>query len=210
MNQGKRYLRNTVLALYGAGALYFGVNRLYAATIHSTAPQWLGNTTSLGLAYWEKTGSNARYLTDLALRDFTRLHLNGRFTVEIVGAPQYQLSFTAADGRTLPLDVRQQDDRLWLSGFTLNDAAEAAVLRIETPALVQVDARMLTGLTLRGLQSQELTVDLNDVSAARLLENSVPLWRLRSGLSAEVQVDQATLTAGKLLISGDLAIRYGE
>jgi hypothetical protein len=210
MNQGERYLRNTVLALCAAVALFFVVNRLFAATVHSGAPQWLGNATSLGLASWARAGSNARYLQDLALRDFTRLHLHGRFTVEIVGAPQYQLSFTTAYGRALPLAVRQEGDQLWLTGFTRSDIATTAVLRIETPALVQVDARKLTGLTLRGLQSPELAVDLNEVPVARLLDNKVARWTLHSDASADVQVDKATLAAGKVLTSGDVAIRYGE
>jgi hypothetical protein len=210
MNQGERYIRNTVLALCAAAALFFGVNRLFAAVVHSGAPQWLANATSLGLASWAKTRSKARYLADLALRDFTRLHVAGRFSVEIIGAPQYQLSFTTAEGRPLPLDVRQKDDQLWLTGFARGDAAATAVLRIETPALAQLDARKLTGLTLRGLQSPQLAVDLNEVPTARLLENKVAHWTLHSDASAEVQVDKATLAAGKLQTSGDLTIRYGE
>ncbi len=206
MNKGRHFIRNTVLAFHGVVVLFFGLNRLLAATVSAGAPEWVVNATTLGLASWAKSGAKPRYLTDLELHDFTRLSVKGRFTVEIVGAPQYRISFTAADGRPLPLRVEQQGDRLWLTGFTGTAVAGTAVLCIEMPTLAALDVRQLTGLKLRGLQAPELTVDLNDVPAAHLVDNKVARWVLHSDSHSEVQVDKATLAAGSVQVSGDVTL----
>lgn len=210
MNQGRRYIRNTVLGLYGALVLFFGVNRLVVAMAGAGAPEWAINTATLGLAYVTRTGSGAQYLSAQALHDFTRVHVRGRFAVEITGGAEYHLSFTAANGRPLPLGVKQEGEQLWLTGLTTGNKAGPALLRIQMPALAALDARLLTGLTLRGLQSPHITVDLNDVSAARLAENKVGQWVLHSDDPAEVQVDKATLAAGEIQVSGAVAIRSGK
>lgn len=210
MDQGRRHLRNTVFVLYGLTALYFGVNRLQAATVNAGAPQWLSGAASLGLASVTTLPRETSYVTELALRDFTRLHVAGRFTVEIIGASDRSLSFTAADGTPLPLNVRQDGDLLRVRAVTGTSTPETAVLRIEAPALAQIEARLLTGLTLRGLQSPQLRVALDEVATVRLVESRISHLTLHSDLPMDVKVDRATLAAGRLKTSGDLAVLLDE
>ncbi len=120
MNQGKRYIRNTVFVLYGTAALYVGMNRLYLSTVDAGTPQWLRSTLSLGLAAApEPEPAPELKPADVALlRDFTRLSVAGDFTVEVVGAAQYKVSFTMAPDHPMQLRSWQKDGLLRWWGMT--------------------------------------------------------------------------------------------
>jgi hypothetical protein len=212
VNPARRDIRNTMLVLYGAAALYVGMNRLHAA-VDTDTPRWLRSALTLGLqAYTTVRPASARAeaARDRVFRDFTRVNASGDFTLEIVGAAAYNVSFSAAEGRAPRLRARRRDDQLWLEEDGGGDAAAGLTVRIETPAVTQVVAAGLRGLTLRGLTAQAIDVNLQDVAAVRLEQNAVMRWQLASDRPLELQVDPATLAAGRLQVSGELVIRYGQ
>jgi hypothetical protein len=212
MNQGKRYVRNSVLALYGAGVVFVGLNRLYASTLDTQTPQWLRGSLTLGLTEIPKREPPPQLSSaDLAaLHDFSRLNVGGDFEVEIVGAAQYKVTFTPPPGSNAKIRARQRDDELSLHASDDQEAGGKGVLRIEMPTLERLDVQDASQLTLRGLQAEEVTVNLHNVAAARLQQNQVAHWKIHSSDELEVQVDKSTLSAGSLQTQGNLAIRYGE
>ncbi len=209
MNQGIRYLRNTVFGLYGATALFVGLNRLYASTPAQT-PQWLRSTMTLGLTTHEEPEPvPAMQPEDLAaLRNFSRIRVSGDFIVEIVGASTYKVSFTPAAGGKAEIHARQVEDLLSLRAADDDEEGGKGVLRIEMPMLVRLSAQDVSELTLRGLQAEEVSVSLHNVARARLQQNKVAHWKLYSSEPMEIPVDAATLAAGSLQTQGNLSIRY--
>jgi len=208
MNQGKRNIRNTVIALYGAVVLFIGANSLYVAKL-DTAPSWLRSTLSLGLTAHAKSQPRPE-LTDVdlaSLRDFSRLIVEGDITVEIVGADAYKVTFTTPGSNRL---------RAWHNGDVLRVEAEsggaagATVLRIEMPELKSLYIKDAKQLILRDVRSAELNVIATNVRAASLQQNRVARWKFYSSEPLEALVDKATLTAGSMQTTGNLTIRYGE
>lgn len=208
MNPARRDIRNTMLVLCGAAVLYVGVNRLYAAA--DAAPPWLRDALTLGLqAYTTVQPAVARTEADRerVFRDFTRVNVSGGFALEIVGAAAYNVSFSAPEGRA-QLRARRSNGQLWLEEDESGGAG--LTVRIESPAVTQVVASGLNGLTLRGLTAPAIDVELQDVAAVRLEQNAVAHWKLASDRPLELQADQATLAAGRLQVSGEVVIRYGQ
>ena len=147
---------------------------------------------------------------DLAsLRGFTRLVVKGDLTVEVIGADAYKVTFTAADGSSRKLRAWQDDETLSLDSADA-DAAATGVLRIETPQLKSLYVQGAQQLTLRGLRSESVSVVATNVAAARLQQNQVAHWKFFSSAPLEALVDKATLSAGSIQTTGNLAIRYGE
>jgi hypothetical protein len=208
MNSARRGIRNTMLALYGVAFVYVGVNRLHAAVVDADTPRWLRATLSLGLDGYttaRRTPAPGE-AADWVFRDFTRLDVSGDFILEIVGAAEYKVSFPAADGTARRLRARRKGEQLWLQGDATGDADAGLTVRIETPAVTQVVATGLRGLTLRGLQGQQLDVDLQDVGWTRLQRNAVAHWKVASSKPLDLHVDQATLAAGRVQIAGELVL----
>ncbi|MEO6186967.1 MAG: hypothetical protein ABIP38_02505 [Steroidobacteraceae bacterium] len=210
MNQGKRYVRNTVIGLYGTAVLFVGLNRLYASTLDTQVPQWLRSTMTLGLAvHPEHEPVQAMKAGDLAeLRNFRHVRVVGNISVEIVGAEAYRVTFTPASGSKAEIQARQEDDLLSL--YAGGEGGGTGVLRIELPTLVRLSAQDVSELTVRGLQAQDVSVSLHNVAAARLQQNKVAHWKLYSSEALEVPVDATTLASGSLQTQGDLSIRYRE
>ncbi len=60
MKQGKRCIRNTVLALFGISVLVTAAERVYVAVVDEHTPQWLRSVMSLGLAVTDRRDVVAR------------------------------------------------------------------------------------------------------------------------------------------------------
>ncbi len=218
MNQGKRYLRNTVLTAYGALVVFVGMNRLHASVVDADTPTWLRSAMTLGLR--EEVEPEPRPEMDLATaKDFTRVVMTGRYDVEIIGAAHYKVTFVPAAGDVGKLHASQADGVLHLHAERNDGEGEgesegngegtAGTIQIETPALQQVHARV-NHLTIRGMQGDTLQVTGMGRGDVTLLQNQVANWRLTSGAPMQVRVDDATFAAGSLKGVGDVVIRRAQ
>jgi hypothetical protein len=201
MNPGKRYLRNTVFVLWGVAAAFVGWNRLYAKVAGEDA-QGKHSLLSLGLRVEQR--SRPRPDLDLAAaKDFTKLGVRGDFTLEIVGAPQYKVTFTSPDGSTTKVHASMDEGYLHVR---TDDDVVGGTLRVETPRLERIDSNVPRVLV-QGLQGKELSLVSYRGGTATLRENQVESWRLFSGQPYEVRVDDITLAAGGIKSNGDVVIR---
>jgi hypothetical protein len=202
MNPGKRYLRNTVFVLWGVAAAFVGWNRLYARVAGEDA-QEKHTLLSLGLRVQETSGPRPD-LDLAAAKDFTKVSVHGDFTLEIVGAPQYKVTFTPAEGTAAKLHASLDEDG-YLHART-DDGVTGGTLRIEVPQLERIDANVPRVLV-QGMQGKELSLVSYRGGAATLRENHVESWRLFSGQPFEVRVDDITFSAGGIKSNGDVVIR---
>jgi hypothetical protein len=211
MNKGRRLVRNTLFGTFGAVVLLVAANRLYAEVVRDDAPDWLAGVLSLGLKRSVEPEAGP-VLTVADARDFRRVVVVGRFSVEIVGAPEYKVTATLADGSPAPLHVGLGDDAVHLHGinatsFDTGAVDSIATLRIETPVLERVHARVAQ-LDISGIGGDDVQVSgLGEDMVVRLRQNAVAHWRLYSGAPIEVRVDDATFAAGTLNSSGNVVIR---
>lgn len=211
MNNGKRLVRNTVLGTFGAAVLLVAANRLHAAVVSEDTPAWLAGVLSLGLRVNAEPDAGP-VLTLADARDFRRIVVVGRFNVEVVGAPEYKVSATFADGSPAPVHVGRSEDTVHLYGINATSFEGGAFdpiasLRIETPLLERVAVRVAT-LDISSIQADELRVTgLGESMVVRLHQNAVANWRLYSGALMEVRVDDATFAAGGLKANGNVLIR---
>lgn len=195
MNQGKRYILYTVLALCGATTLAMAATRVYVATVDDNTPRWLRNVISLGLAV-EMNPGPPTLLTATApdkmatLRDFNQVIVDGDFTVEIVSAAEYKVSLTSAS--TQPWSISAALQKYGPLTLTAGAGSEGAVLRIETPALTSIDARNLRQLTIHGWQIPALALRMKNLGGVRIEESSGKSWTLSAETPTTLQLDRAT------------------
>jgi hypothetical protein len=202
MNPGKRYIRNTVFVMWGAAAAFVGWTRLYAYAVDADSPPWQRSLLSLGLR--QNDEAKPRPELDLATaRDFSKLSVYGNFTLEVVGAAQYKVTFTAPDGTTAKPHVYQDDGYLRVH---TEDTVTGGTLRVEVPTLERIDANV-PRTTVSGLQAKELSLVGYRSGTAILQHNQVENWKLFSGEQFEVRIDDATFAAGSIKSNGDIVIR---
>lgn len=208
MNEGRRLIRYTVFGLLAVVVGFVAVNRLYGAVVDADTPRWLARTLSLGLHTTQE--AQAMPETELAqLAGFSRLAVFGRFNVEIVGSPEYRVTFVPAEGSTARVRAWQREGGVRLVHDQYPGTGEVGTLRIEVPSLERMDigARRLL---VQGLQAGELQVFLQGTPIAELRGNHVESWKLFAGAPLDLRVDEATLAAGSLQTRGEVTIRRAD
>lgn len=213
MNQGRRRIRYTVIAVAGLTVVMVGAARLHASTVDAGTPQWLRSVMTLGMAVSRKETITAeslasklpRAMTLDDIRDFTRISVEGDFSVEVVGAPQYKVSLNGVSAEKWALDWGMQSDGLVrIKGGA---GTEGGVLRVETPTLVSIEATGLRQLTVRGVEAPELSLQMKDLTGVRLEENNVGSWIFHSETPVVVQAEGIRTSAGlRIQASGHITI----
>jgi hypothetical protein len=213
MNQGKRYIRNTVFGLYGVIVLIGGAAWLHASVVDASTPQWLRSVLVLGLKSTDKAApaSETERVQVMVLRgqrDRTQITVEGNFAVEVIGATRNKLSVTKPRNSGQKLNIRMDVPKNGPVRVTGDPDMDGAVLRIETSTITSIDAQGPSQLTVRGVRMPEMSIRMQDVAAARLQDSAVGRWILHSDTPLEVLVDKATASAGlDVQTSGPLTIR---
>ncbi|MEO8314309.1 MAG: hypothetical protein ABI645_05885 [Pseudomonadota bacterium] len=210
MNQGKRQIRNTLLAVCGITVLIPGATRLYASVVDPNTPMWMSSVLSLGLKVANAdVKPQAKALQVVALgdvREFTQVEIEGAFAVEVIGAQQYRVSMTPAPGRTGNIGAE------WNEGGLLRikggAGAAGAVLRIEVPTLASIDLQGAELLTVRGLQAPVVSLHTKNVKVAEILESKVGTWDMTALTPLDVRMGNGTSSDLNLKVSGKSTISY--
>jgi hypothetical protein len=201
MNPGKKLIRNTVFGLWGTAALFVGLNRLNATP---SGTEGGGSFLTMGLRQDQEPERNSEI--DLATaRDFTRISVRGRFSVEVVGSQSYKVTLTPAAGQSPEIHAYQKDGVLHVDGGEPEGELQGE-LRFEVPTLARIDATA-PRITVRGLKVPEFSLYMHRGGAALLEENQVQHWHMFSSQALELQVDDATFAAGTMESKGAIVIR---
>jgi hypothetical protein len=213
MNQGRRYIRNSVIALLGVTVLLAAISRLYASTVHENTPQWLRRVISLGLKLESQTATQTKSLQFMDVRNlgaFTGIRVEGDFGVEVIAGPAHKVTLERADGgQGWNIDVEPQKDGVLL--FRREPGSAGDVLRIEAPVLTSVQAHNLRLLTIRGWKEPEFTIRVKDLADVRLEDTAVERWIIHSESPVVVHADKATTSAGlRIHASGQISLRAAD
>jgi hypothetical protein len=213
MNQGRRYIGNSVIALLAVTVLLAAISRLYASTVHENTPQWLRRVISLGLKIESQpvTQTKAPELLDVRnLGPFTGIRAEGDFAVEVIAGPAHKVTLERADGgQGWNIDVESQKDGVLR--FSRAPGSAGDVLRIEAPVLTSIQAHGLRYLTIRGWKAPEFTLRVKDLAEVRLEDTAVERWIIHSESPVVVHADKATTSAGlKIHASGQISLRAAD
>lgn len=181
MRRSERLIRNTVLALFGATVLHVAFNRLYAINNPAHGAQ---RTPAAELAQ---------------LRDFSRIELNGDFSVEIVQDADYSVEFMAQDANRGGFSAVVHDDTLVLRGFGNPPTNQ---VRVEMPALTHVDSSSVAALTVSGFKGESLSMRLNETPRVILRNNTIRHLRIVSSERSELKADRASLQSSQVDLAG--------
>jgi hypothetical protein len=213
MNQGRRYIRNSVIALLGVTVLLAAISRLYASTVHENTPQWLRTVISLGLQIESRAVTQTGTMQILDVRNlgaFTGITAEGDFAVEIIAGPVHKVTLVRGDGgHGWNIDVESRNDGVLR--FRRESGGAEDVLRIEGPALASIQAHKLRNLTIRGWKAPEFTIRVKDLADIRLEDSAVERWIIQSESPVVVHADKATTSAGlRIHASGQISVRAAD
>jgi len=176
VKRSERLIRNTVLAMAGAVVLLLGLGRLYADDDRED---------------------------EAPLRDFTAIEVEGEFSLEVVQGADYSVAFTPADRRDTHFDVRVRGKTLRLSGFR---NPPGSLVQVALPELKSLNAGRVRTLSVSGFSGAHLSLDVDTVPQVILRNNSVREWQIRADRVADLQIDRASMQAGKVDLAGRVTL----
>jgi hypothetical protein len=174
-------MRNTVVVLAGAVVLHLGASRLYAdddrmAGMEQTPPAQLAT-----------------------LRDFSTLEVEGDFSLDVVQGADYSVAFTPSDPSEGRFYAAVRGNTLLLGGFR---NAPGSVVRVALPELKKLNAGRVKTLSVSGFDGASLSLEVDAIPKVTLRNNGVRTWQIRSNGVADLQIDRASMGAGKVDLTG--------
>lgn len=198
MNTGKKLIRNTAFALWGATALFIGLNRLHSGESPT------GGSALLTLGLRQEREPEPKPQIDLsAARDFNRLRVHGPLGVQIVGASAFKVWLEPVAGYSPKVRAWMEEGVLHVDGG--GEQGRQAVLHVEVPTLQRIDVSNAE-VTVQGLGAREFSLYTYSGGVVRLEENSVQHWQVFSSRPLDLRVDDATFAAGTIKTTGDVVV----
>jgi hypothetical protein len=174
-------MRNTFLVLAGLLVLHVGASRLLAIDESATS---MKRATPADLA---------------TLRDFTAILVEGDFALEVVQGAEYSVDFAPPNPDERRFYAVVHDGTLLLGGFGNGPGSRA---RVTLPALSKLNAGRVEALSVSGFDGEQLSVQAERVRRVTLKNNRVREWRIRAEHVVDLQIDRASISAGKVDLSG--------
>lgn len=174
-------MRNTVLVLAGAVVLHLGASRLYAGDDHAAVTK---RTAPAELA---------------TLRDFTTIEVEGDFSLDVVQGADYSVAFTPSDASEGRFYAAVRGDTLQLGGFR---NAPGSRVRVALPELKKLNAGRVKTLSVSGFEAASVLLEVDTIPQVTLRNNRVGQWRIRASRVADLQIDRASIGAGKVDLAG--------
>ena len=181
MRRSERLIRNTLMVLAGVVVLQVGVSRLYAvddptAGVERTPPAVLAT-----------------------LRDFTAIEVEGDFALEVVRAADYSVDFTSSNPTEGRFYATVRDNTLLLGGFR---NAPGSRVRVVLPELKKLNAGRVQALSVSGFDGASLSLEADTIPRVTLRNNSIRRWQIRADRVVDLEIDRASLSAGKVDLAG--------
>ena len=174
-------MRNTVVVLAGLVVLHLGAGRLYADDDHVAGVE---RTPPAELA---------------TLRDFTTIEVEGDFSLDVVQGADYSVAFTPSDASEGRFYAAVRGNKLVLGGFR---NAPGSVVRVALPELKKLNAGRVKTLSVSGFDGASLSLAVDTIPQVTLRNNSVREWQIRANRVADLQIDRASIGAGKVDLAG--------
>lgn len=209
MKKSRRHIRNSVLALCAVTALVTVASGLYASRVNADTPPELRKLMSLGLKVitYDEADSPEESLQAVALHEvqqFSKVEIQGGFTVDIIGADSHKVSVTPAAGTAATHDAKwSKDGLLRIEG---GPEAAGASLRIEAPTLERIAVQGADRLTIQGLRAPTVSLRMKDVGIARIPDCGVTQWNINALTPVELRMGNGTGPDTTFKVNGQTSI----
>lgn len=154
--------------------------------------------TLIGRSYLREPGSNAPARTsaeELAqLANYTRISVQGDFTLEIDQVQDYSIEYMPLDATTGELQAHVENDTLIVTGFGNRTAAAAALLRIGVPVLDTLEVNNLPQITVSNFSAPLMNVRLQGFDSFTLQDSTLGSFTLDARGGGKVTLRGNTLT----------------
>lgn len=181
MKRSERLVRNTLLVLIGLLVVHVGASRLYAFEDRALPME---RTTPAELA---------------TLRDFTAILVEGDFALEVVQGAEYAVDFAPPAPDEGRFNATVHDGTLLLGGFGNGPGSRA---RVTLPVLSKLNAGRVEALSVSGFDGERLALRAERVQHVTLKNNRIREWQIRAEHVVDLQIDRASISAGKVDLSG--------
>lgn len=174
-------MRNTLVVLAGLVVLHVGVSRLYAVDDHTAG---IERTPPAVLA---------------TLRNFTAIEVEGDFALDVERAASFSVDFTSPNPTEGRFYATVRDNTLLLGGFR---NVPGSRVRVVLPELRKLNAGRVQALSVSGFDGASLSLEADTIPRVTLRNNSIRQWQIRANRVADLQIDHASLNAGKVDLAG--------
>jgi hypothetical protein len=181
VKRSERLIRNTLLVLAGGVVLHVGVSRIYAvddptAGMERTPPAVLAT-----------------------LRDFAAIEVEGDFALDVERAADFAVDFSSPTPTEGRFYATVRNNTLLLGGFR---NAPGSRVHVVLPELKKLNAGSVQSLSLSGFDGASLSLETDTVPRVTLRNNTIRQWQIRANHVADLQIDRASLSAGKVDLAG--------
>ena len=181
MKRSERLVRNTLVGLAGFVVLHVGVSRLYAVDDHTAG---IERTPPSVLA---------------TLRNFTAIEVEGDFTLDVERATDFSVDFSSPNATEGRFYASVRENTLRLGGFR---NVPGSRVRVVLPELRELNAGRVQALSIAGFDGARLSLEADTIARVTLRNNSIRQWQIRADRVADLQIDRASLSAGKVDLAG--------
>ena len=181
MKRSERLVRNTLVVLAGLIVAHVAVSRIQEANDPTAAVE---RTPPAVLA---------------SLRDFTAIEVEGDFTLDVERAADYAVDFRSSDPAAGRFYAAVRDNTLLLGGF---GNAPGSRVRVVLPELKNLNAGRVQALSVSGFEGASLSLVADTIPRVTLRNNGIRQWQIRANHVVDLQIDRASLSAGKVDLAG--------
>jgi hypothetical protein len=185
VKRSERLIRNTLLVLGGLTVLHVGVSRLHALDEQATQQSERMSPESLA-----------------TLRDFSAVFVEGDFEIEVQRG-DFAVDFSSPNPAQGRFYATVRDNTLLLGGFQNATGSRA---RVSLPELKKLNAGRVPALSISGFEGASLELEAETVARVTLRNNRIRQWQIRSNRVADLQIDRASISAGKLDLAGQATL----
>jgi hypothetical protein len=125
---------------------------------------WLGGLTLIAVAYWQcrgVDGSGTPATERRSVGAFSSIDVKGAIRVEASIGPETTVEVSGDDNLVPLLETRLDGDRLVIDSDKNLDPELPLVVRVTTPDLRRVDGSGSVDVDVRGLESEQLEIDIS-------------------------------------------------
>jgi hypothetical protein len=134
-----------------------------------------------------------------SLRDFTAIEVEGDFALDVERAAEFGVDFRSPDPAAGRFYATVRDNTLLLGGF---GNAPGSRVRVVLPDLRKLNAGRLHSLSVSGFEGATLSLIADTIPRVTLRNNGVREWQIRANHVVDLQIDRASLSAGKVDLAG--------
>jgi hypothetical protein len=132
------------------------------------------------------------------LRDFSAIVVEGDFEIDVQKG-DFAVDFSSPNPAQGRFYATVRNNELLLGGFQNATGSRA---RVSLPELTKLNAGRVPALSVSGFDGASVELEAETVARVTLRNNSIRQWQIRANRVADLQIDRASISAGRVDLAG--------